>query len=79
MARARKVIDIRDMSVEEGTQLMGDYLRRKPGVHWVGDLADELGMELKVGFAAARELINRGQARVAEADDDSHHHFTLYR
>jgi len=69
MDSTRRVIEIRDLSVEEAVQLMGDYIRKNPGTHWVGDLADELGMELRVEFATAQELINRGQARQAERDD----------
>ena len=41
-------------------------MKKHPGVHYTSDLADELGIDLRVAFAAAERLIAEGRARVRE-------------
>ena len=61
-----KVVEVRDVSKEEAMRLISRYLKKHPGVHYTSDLADELGIELEVAFAAAEQLIDQGRARVGE-------------
>jgi len=58
-----KIVEVRDVSEKEAMRLMDEYLQRHPGVHQVDEIADELGIELRVAFAAAKTLIDRGRAR----------------
>lgn len=62
-----KVVEVRDVSEKQAIRLMDQFLQRHPGVHQVDAIADELGIELKVAFAAAQKLIDRGKAREREA------------
>jgi len=59
-----KVIELRDVTVEEAERLIDRYMRKHPGTCYVSDIAEELGIELKVAFEAAQRLIDRGRARV---------------
>ena len=61
-----RVVEVRDVSEKEALKLLDRYLTKHPGVHYVGDMADELGIELRVAFAAAETLLQRGLARVRE-------------
>jgi len=61
-----KVVEVRDVSEAEAMRLISQYLRKHPGVHYTSDLADEIGIELRVAFAAAERLIDEGRARVGE-------------
>ena len=59
-----KVIELRDVSVAEAERLIDRYMREHPGRLYVSDVAEELGIELRVAFQAAQRLIDRGRARV---------------
>ena len=61
---ASRVVEIRDVSAKEAMRLIDEHLKKHPGVHYTSDLADELGIELGVAFAAAEKLIEKGRARV---------------
>jgi len=47
-------------------RLIDRYPQKHPGVHHVDDIADEIGIELRVAFAAAQKLLDRGRARMRE-------------
>ncbi len=59
-----KVIEVRDVPVAEAERLIDRYMRGHPGRLYVSDIAEALGIELKVAFQAAQRLIDRGRARV---------------
>ena len=61
-----RVIEVRDVSEGEAVRLIDRYLAKRPGVHYVDDIADALGIELRIAFAAAQKLLDRGRARVKE-------------
>ena len=48
-------------------RLIARYLRQHPGTHDTGDLADRLGIELGVAFAASQKLIENGRAKVGKS------------
>ncbi len=58
-----KIVEVRDMSVEEAAKLMDDYISRHPGKHYVSDLSEELGIELGTAFRASQKLIDSGAAK----------------
>jgi hypothetical protein len=61
---AMRIVEVRDVSEAEAMRLIDRYLETRPGVHDVDAIADELGIELGVAFAAAQKLIERGRAKV---------------
>jgi hypothetical protein len=61
-----RVVEIRDVSRTKAMSLIERYLKTHPGVHDTGDLAMELGIELRVAFAAAEKLIENGRARIGK-------------
>jgi len=61
---AMRIIEVRDMSEAEAMRLIDRHLKKHPGVHYTSDLADDLGIDLPVAFAAAQKLIEKGRAKV---------------
>jgi len=61
-----RLIQVRDVTKEEATNVMLRYLERNPGVHYVSELIERLGLEPKVAFEAATQLILDGRARLNE-------------
>ena len=61
-----KIVEIRNVTEAQAIRMMDRYLQRHPGVHHVDEIADELGVELRIAFAAAQKLLDRGWARVRE-------------
>lgn len=61
-----RVVEIRDVSEKEAIRLIDRYLAQHPGVHYTSDIADRVGIDLPVAFAAMEKLIERGLARVRE-------------
>ena len=59
-----RVIELRDVTEAEAVRLIDRYLKKHPGVHYTSDMADELGIDLPVAFAATERLIEKGLARV---------------
>jgi len=58
-----KMIEVREVSVEEAAAIIDGYLSRNPGAHYVSELAEELGLELGVAFKAAKALEAQGMAK----------------
>jgi DNA-binding MarR family transcriptional regulator len=59
-----RIIEVRDMSEAKAMRLIDQHLKKHPGIHYTSDLADELGIDLPVAFAAAQKLIEKGRAKV---------------
>jgi Arc/MetJ-type ribon-helix-helix transcriptional regulator len=59
-----KVVEVRDMSVEQALLMIDAYLSKRPGTHYVSEIAEELGLELSTAFEAAQALLKGGSARV---------------
>ncbi|HLE46649.1 MAG TPA: hypothetical protein VI915_06685 [Thermoplasmata archaeon] len=59
-----KIVELRDVTVGEAERLIERYMKRRPGTRYVSDIADELGIELRVAFEAAQRLLDRGRLRV---------------
>ena len=58
-----KIIEVREVPVDEAARMIDRYLTKNPGAHYVSELAEELGLELGVAFKAARALEERGAVR----------------
>lgn len=58
------VIVLRDVSERQAMRVIGEYLEKHPGQHFVSDLVEELGIEPRVAFAAAQKLIDKGRAKL---------------
>lgn len=59
-----KIVEVRDVSEKEAIRLIDRYLNQHPGVHYTSDIADEIGIDLPVAFAAMQRIIDRGRARI---------------
>jgi ribosomal protein S25 len=59
-----KVVEVRDISVDSAKRKIDNYLSKNPGVHYVSELAEKLGMELKVAFSAVKKLTDEGTVKV---------------
>jgi hypothetical protein len=60
------ILQVRDVSREEALRLIDAYLQSHPGIHYVSELVEELGLEPRTAFAAAQKLIEEGHARIGE-------------
>jgi DNA-binding IclR family transcriptional regulator len=58
-----KIIEIRDLTVDEAARLIDDYISRNAGKHYVSELSEKLGIELGTAFKAAQKLIESGEAK----------------
>lgn len=60
------VIGVRDMSAEEAARMIDRFISKKPGAHFISELAEKLGIELRVAFEAAKMLVDEGSAVVSK-------------
>jgi len=58
-----KIIEVRDVSVDEAARLIDDYISKNSGKHYVSELSEELGIELGTAFKAAQKLIDAGEVK----------------
>jgi Mn-dependent DtxR family transcriptional regulator len=61
-----KIIEMRDVSVDEAARLIDDYISKNAGKHFVSELSEKLGIELGTVFKAAQKLIESGEAKKCE-------------
>lgn len=61
-----RIIEVKEMSVGEAARRIDGYLSKNPGVHYVSELSEKLGIELSVAFSAAKKLREEGAIRVRE-------------
>jgi len=58
-----RIIEVREVTVEEAAKLIDNYLSDNPGKHYVSELAEELGIELGTAFRAAQKLMDSGAVK----------------
>lgn len=58
------ILQLREVDEEEAARLMDEYLGERPGIHYVSELVEELGLEPRIAFAAAQRLVDEGRARL---------------
>lgn len=58
------ILQLREVSEEEAVRLIDAYLQGRPGIHYVSELVEELGLEPRTAFAAAQKLLDEGHARI---------------
>lgn len=61
-----RVVEMRDISVDEASEMIDKYLLKKPGVHYVSEVIEELGLEPRIAFEAVKKLMQDGGARVRD-------------
>ena len=54
------VIEVKDVPVEEAARMVDRYLGKNAGAHYVSEIAEALGLELRVAFEAVALLKSRG-------------------
>lgn len=63
---ASKVLEVEEMSADEAARRIDRYLSKHPGVHFVSDLAEELGLELSIAFKAVNKMKEQALIKVRE-------------
>jgi len=61
-----RVVEMSNVPVEEASRMIAESLRKKPGVHYVSELIEELGVEPGTAFEAVKKLMQAGRAKVRE-------------
>lgn len=64
--KAMRVVEMLDVPVDRASKMIDEYLRKKPGVHYVSELIEKLGLEPRIAFDAVKKLMQDGRARVRE-------------
>ncbi|MCS4538083.1 MAG: ribbon-helix-helix domain-containing protein [Thaumarchaeota archaeon] len=59
-----RVVEMQDVSVDQASEMIDRYLMNKPGVHYVSELIEELGLEPRIAFEAVEKLVQGGSVRV---------------
>jgi len=59
-----RVVEMQDVSVDQASEMIDRYLMKKPGVHYVSELIEELGLEPRIAFEAVEKLVQGGSVRV---------------
>ena len=55
-----KIIEMRDVSVDEAVKLIDKHISKHPGKHYVSEVSEALGIELNTAFKATQKLIESG-------------------
>lgn len=55
-----KIIEVREISVDEAVKLIDKYISKHPGKHYVSEISEALGIELSTAFKATQKLIESG-------------------
>ncbi len=58
------ILQIREVEENEAVKLVDEYLQEHPGIHYVSELIEELGLEPGIAFAAVRKIVDGGRARI---------------
>ena len=59
-----RVVEMQDVSADQASEMIDRYLMKKPGVHYVSELIEELGLEPRIAFEAVEKLVQGGSVRV---------------
>jgi len=61
----QKIIELREVSVEEAVKLIDNYLTNNPGVHYVSEIAEQLGIDIETAFKAVEKMLKEETIEVA--------------
>ena len=64
-----KIVEVRDISIDQAMKLIDGYISENPGKHFVSDLSEELGIELRTAFRATQKLIDSGAVRIRKNEN----------
>ena len=59
-----RVVEMQDVSADQASEMIDRYLMKKPGVHYVSELIEKLGLEPRIAFEAVEKLVQGGSVRV---------------
>lgn len=60
-----RILEVREVSIDEASKLIDRYLSKNPGVHYVSEVAERLGIELKTAFKAVEKMMKEGVVEAA--------------
>ena len=61
-----KLVTFRDLSLPQARGEITSYLKRKPGVVWPDEMAEELGIDYRLVLQVVNELTHQGKLEVVE-------------
>ncbi|MFQ6094771.1 MAG: ribbon-helix-helix protein, CopG family [Candidatus Bathyarchaeia archaeon] len=65
---AGKLVNLREVPLEQARMEVESYLKNHPGVVWPDEMAEELGIDYRIVLSTVRELLKEG--RVEEAEEE---------
>jgi len=64
---AGKLLNLRDIPLEQARRMVEEYLRNHPGVVWPDEMAEDLGIDYRIVLSVVRDLLKEGRVKEAKA------------
>ena len=65
---AGKLLNLKDVPLEQARMNIEDYLKSHPGVVWPDEMAEKLGIDYRIVLSVVRDLLKEGSVEEAEAE-----------
>lgn len=65
---AGKLLNLRDVPLEQARREVEGYLKSHSGVVWPDEMAEELGIDYRIVLGVVQELLKEGRVEEAEAE-----------
>jgi len=66
--KAGKLLNLRDVPLEQARREVENYLRSHPGMVWPDEMAEELGIDYRIVLSVVRDLLKEGKVEEAKAE-----------
>jgi Arc/MetJ-type ribon-helix-helix transcriptional regulator len=66
--KAGKLLNLRDVPIEQARREVENYLRSHPGMVWPDEMAEELGIDYRIVLSVVRDLLKEGKVEEAKAE-----------
>jgi len=66
--KAGKLLNLRDVPIEQARREVENYLRNHPGMVWPDEMAEELGIDYRIVLSVVRDLLKEGKVEEAKAE-----------
>ncbi len=63
---AGRLINLRDVTLEQARKEVEEYLSSHPGVVWPDEVAEEIGIDYRIVLSVVRDLLREGWVEEAE-------------
>ena len=65
---AGRLLNLKEIPLEQARREVEDYLRGHPGVVWPDEMAEALGIDYRIVLSVVQDLLKEGKVEEAEAE-----------